>query len=83
MEMVITGINTFLKSVGDVTQSAFDLLPGCPFSWTFDLDNEVLRFINWLIPVGEMMGIAAGWLVCIGIWYGASILLRWLKVAQG
>ncbi|GHV09366.1 hypothetical protein FACS1894217_13510 [Clostridia bacterium] len=83
MELIVDGINAVIKALGDVAGGAIDILPTSPLRWALELDNELLRFINWLVPVGEMITIGVLWLTCIAVWYAVAILLRWAKVAQG
>lgn len=40
---------------------------------------EILGYINFIIPLGEMAAILTGWLLAIAAYYTASIILRWAK----
>jgi len=58
---------------------------GCPLEGpisniTSGPGGRLLGYINWIIPFGEMAAIMTGWLLSIGAYYLASILLRWKKV---
>lgn len=60
------------------------MLPTCPFQSVinFTLNNQVLKAINFFIPVSEMISITELWLSAILVFYVISMLLRWLKVVQ-
>lgn len=58
------------------------LLPDCPFEGYISAigDNDLLKYINWIIPVGDFVTIGLSWLVAIGVFYLYQVVLRWLKV---
>ena len=39
-----------------------------------------LGYINWFIPVGDMLRITALWLAAITIYYLYMVAMRWLRV---
>jgi len=58
---------------------------GCPLEGpisniTSGPGGRLLGYINWVIPFGEMAAIMTGWLLAIGTYYVASVLLRWKRV---
>jgi len=57
---------------------------GCPLKAPISnirnsFGNELLGYINFFIPVTEMVSILAGWLVAIAAYYVASVALRWAR----
>lgn len=70
-DFLIKTINVFLA-----------LLPDCPFEeYISDIgDNDLLKYLNWIIPVGEFVTIGSSWLIAIGVFYLYQVILRWLKV---
>lgn len=68
---LINTINVFLA-----------LLPDCPFESYISAtaDIQMLKYINWFIPVQDFIVIGQAWLVAIGIFYLYQVILRWLKV---
>ena len=83
MQWLIDAVNWLFQEIGDVGETVTGWLPPSPLQWTLNIDNEVLAWVNWLIPVGEMVVIAQGWLAAIGIWYVVRVVLHWLKVSGG
>ncbi len=68
---LISTINVFLA-----------FLPDCPFEKYIQatVDNDVLKYINWFIPVQDFIAIGEAWLVSIGVFYLYQVILRWLKI---
>lgn len=62
-----------------------NILPTSPFRpYILQLQNwEGLGWLNWLIPVKQIVEVTGYWLFALAVFYGYSILLRWLKVIQG
>ena len=76
--MVITCINGIISLVGKALGLIFILLPDSPFSV---IDNspiiEFIGYINYLIPVAEIIGIMTLWCSAVALYYIVSIALRW------
>jgi hypothetical protein len=68
----------------------FGLLPSfCPFSdFVSYLNNStstfagILRTVNWIIPIADMLVILEVWGAAILIWYAASTFLRIARAIQ-
>ena len=58
------------------------MLPTSPFRDFLDrfADIPYLSYLNWVVPVADILAVMAVWLTAIGIFYLCSILLRWIKV---
>ena len=41
-----------------------------------------LGYLNWVIPVSQMLTIGTAWLVAIGLYYLYSVIARWIKLIQ-
>ena len=67
-------ISTFLDWV-------LKLLPTSPFTSFIEAcsDMPYLGWLNWFIPVGQMIAVGEAWLVAIALFYMYSIVLRWIK----
>lgn len=76
---VLNGLKDFLIKTVNVFLA---LLPDCPFEgYISDIgDNDILKYVNWFIPVGDFVAIGTTWLVAIGVFYLYQVILRWLKV---
>ncbi len=58
------------------------LFPLSPFRSTIDRIAALpyLGYLNWFLPVGEMLAVGALWLTAIGTYYLYSIIARWIKL---
>lgn len=58
------------------------VLPTSPFRQFIDRFQgiEYLGWLNWFVPVQEILVVMGVWLVSIAAFYLYSILLRWVKV---
>jgi len=57
---------------------------GCPLETPIQnigngFGSELMGYINYFIPIGEMAAILAVWVIAIGAYYLASIVMRWVK----
>jgi hypothetical protein len=79
---IIAVINWFISSSGNLAKHLVLLLPRSPFhdfiEWS--LSQDYLRYLNWLVPVAQMVAILEAWVLAIGIYYIYQIVLRWVKV---
>lgn len=81
--------NNLIASANDenLLESGHDAIAigwGCPLKAPIDnigdaFGNDLLGYINFFIPVSEMVGILTGWLIAIGAYYIASVALRWAR----
>ena len=60
---------------------------GCPLespiqSIRTGIGNEVLGYINYFVPMSELAGILSLWVLAIGMYYVASIFMRWAKAVS-
>lgn len=39
-----------------------------------------LGYLNWFMPVSEMLAIGSLWLVAIGVYYLWSVVARWINL---
>lgn len=67
---------TFIKNI------LSHVLPLSPFQEFIDRFRGIpfLGWLNWFVPVGEILTVLGVYLTAVGLFYGYSILLRWLKV---
>lgn len=72
-----------LNVVALIAQTVMLFLPDSPFQL---LDNTPIQpylgYINWFIPVSQIVSIVAAWIFCVGIYYAYSIILRWVKAVN-
>lgn len=65
----------------------YSILPLDPFkdviSELYDSSiQEGLSWLNWLIPIGDLIEILLLWVTCIATYYIYTVVLRWLKVIE-
>ena len=62
-----------------------NILPRSPFADFIAQAQEMpyLGWLNWVLPVADMLRVFGAWLGCVAIFYMVQIVLRWLKVIQG
>lgn len=60
------------------------VLPDSPFNKFISAlaSNDFLKYLNWFIPVGNMIAIGEAWLTCIAIYYVYQLILRWVKAIE-
>ena len=46
------------------------------------IDNDILKCVNWFIPIDTFVAIGSIWLLCVGGYYFYSIILRWVKAVE-
>jgi len=39
----------------------------------------ILGYINYFVPISEIIATTLAWVTAIGVYYGVSIILRWAK----
>ena len=69
----------------NVTEFLSNILPLSPFAGPIAELQKLpyLGFLNWIIPVGDLLEIFGAWLGVLLLFYGYSFLLRWAKVISG
>lgn len=59
--------------------SVFPTSPFHQFIVQFE-DMPFLGYLNWFIPISDMLKVGTAWLVAIGLFYLYSIVARWVKL---
>lgn len=81
--MIQAIINTILQFIEGLVVPVIAVLPDSPFQKiTFEnlgpLSN-VMGYINYFVPMGEILAFLGLYLVAVAIWYGARWMLRIAK----
>ena len=78
----------FLNAIGETLSGLgnklIEILPKSPFYY-FDANpdvKQVLRYLNWFIPIDTMLSITEGWLTAIALYYVYQAILRWAKIIE-
>ena len=78
-------INALIRGLGAVLAFAFGFLPNSPFQ-KYIVQNDLIKpyigYVNYFVPVAEMLVIFEAWCLAIGIYYVIQIVLRWLKAIE-
>lgn len=72
-----------MKAILDMfLQALLKLLPLSPFRGIINSIDKFpyLGYINWFIPVSEMLAVASLWLAAITVFYLYSVLARWVRL---
>jgi len=81
MESIFNWLTSKLAYVVDFIMM---MLPDSPFTMlSKDADiQQVLGWLNWIIPVSSMVAILEVWLTAIAIFYVYQLILRWSKAIE-
>ena len=64
----------WLKTIGD---AVLLLLPDSPFMFLRDDKwNEILGYVNFFLPVREILIVLSGWIACVIVYYTYQAILR-------
>lgn len=78
-------INNLIAGLGKVVQIVFFMLPNSPFQ-KYIVQNSVIKsyvgYINYFVPIAEMLIVLEAWCLAIGVYYIIQIVLRWLKAIE-
>lgn len=77
-------IDFFLELMTKFKDAVISLLPLSPFSGFIDgleeLNPEWIGWLNWFIPIKEILAVTALWLGAISLFYVYSVIMRWIKL---
>lgn len=78
------GVNTILEGLVLVVNSLVSIFPDSPFKSAIDsvttgLGSTLLGYVNYFIPVSEMLSILSVWVAAIVFYYAISTILRWVR----
>lgn len=60
------------------------LLPSSPFTGFAYLVQEIpfLSYVNWFLPISEMLLVTESWLVVVSIYYGMLYILNYTGLVK-
>ena len=87
MDIVTNVINFLIDLVHGLFDLLFGWLPNCPILMAINntkslISSEFLGYINYFLPVSEVVAIMAAWLVGVIGYYTVSLILRWVKAVS-
>lgn len=72
---------TLFENFSDALQKVLPTSPFRPYIEQFQ-NLPYVSWLNWFIPVGDIVGVLELWLAAITIFYVYSIVLRWIRAIQ-
>lgn len=72
------------EQFSNLGQTIVDALPSSPIVW-LEANSQIhtyLGYLNWFIPIYQMVPILEGWLVAVIGYYVLQVILRWAKVVE-
>jgi hypothetical protein len=82
---VINCINALIRGMGKVLEIALALLPESPFR-KYLIENDTIRefvgYINFFVPVAQILIVLEMWCSAIALFYVVQIVLRWCKAIE-
>jgi hypothetical protein len=78
-------VNTILQGLVDFVNLLVSWIPSSPFREFINnlgssFGSDTLGYINYFLPITEMLGILTAWVSGILIYYTVQIILRWIKL---
>lgn len=77
-------MDLFLELMSKFKDAIISVLPLSPFAGFISdfeaLNPEWLGWLNWFIPVKEILIVTATWLGAVGLFYVYSVIMRWIKL---
>lgn len=76
--------NKLAEWLSKLAEGILKILPTSPFTDYIEVlaDLPYLGYLNWFVPIGDMVAIGTAWLVAVGLFYFYSIVLRWVKAIE-
>ncbi|MCL2087769.1 MAG: hypothetical protein FWH05_09300 [Oscillospiraceae bacterium] len=66
--------------LNNILAVVLQLLPDSPFSVELPAEvKNILGYINWLIPFGQITATLGFWVAAVGVYYAYKVILRWAK----
>ena len=83
-------MNSALNAVSDlgvkviIISVILALLPQSPFVGFTNLMNNIpyISFVNWFLPISEMIAILESWLVVVSVYYGILYLINYTGLVK-
>ena len=80
--MITNLLQSIINGLGDFGRELVSALPGSPFQAinAVMIDNKLLSYISWVIPVQQILSLLQLWTVAIGVYYLCMLVMRWVKM---
>lgn len=77
-------LEQFKQFLFTVANTLLSFLPESPFQKFLKAMGDIpgLGYLNYFVPVSEMVVIAEAWLAAIAVFYIYQLILRWVKMIE-
>lgn len=77
-------LDTIANAIDAVLLSILNLLPDSPFTMLSKSPEiyRILQYLNWFIPISQMVAVVEAWLAAVAVYFIYSIVLRWIKAVE-
>lgn len=74
--------NAFISVFNKVWQGIINFLPGSPFKALIQTFQNIpyLAYLNWFVPVTEMVAVLEAWLAVVAVFYCYRALMRFINL---
>lgn len=83
--MTLTGVfQGIIDALAAILNVVLLLFPKSPFVMLseYTLRSDLLKFLNYLLPIAEMVVITEAWLAAITVFYVWSVMAKWVKLCS-
>lgn len=73
------------QTIINFAAEVIDLLPSDPIQSYLTATTQIkayFGYINYFIPITQMLAVTRAWLVAVGLYYLYQIVLRWIKAIE-
>ena len=81
--MTLTGIlQGVIDALAAILNVVLLLFPKSPFVMLSELTlrSDLVKFLNYLLPISEMVVLTEAWLAAITVFYVWSVMAKWVKL---
>lgn len=76
--------NSILEWLEKFLHDVLQYLPTSPFKAYLSKISDLpyLEYVNYFIPIPEIIAITEAWIIVVGVYYIYSVALRWVKALE-
>lgn len=82
--MLTSFTQIIINILGALGSTVIMLLPLSPFLYfnAIMLDNQLLRFLAWIVPIPQIIILLQTWVSAVTVFYISKVILRWVKIVS-
>ena len=80
--LIVWILNLVIWFITNLFNLVVSIFPNSPFSllnYDFGI-GEFIGYLNWFLPIDILISITLSWCGCMILYWGGSVLLRYLKI---